>query len=127
MKKTFFAFGLLLLLLMTSCDLYVSVQPWNYSNTVWVCKNPKITYYVPEEEKAEDYAIAEMDGETIKLFFGFRGTQLSAVVTNAEGVDEECFFGSCQYAEKQFTVTVDKKTDKLFNGQYDILVFERIE
>ena len=121
-----------LFLVLCGCDPYVYEHPYNYKDSIWVCEEPNITYYVvgsPEDENSYDYAVTKIDGQDITLDFGFRSTVFSAVIhdENNEEAHMECLAGTCRYSKNQFTVTVDKETDQLFNGQYETLVFKRIE
>ena len=105
--------------------------PWNYANSVWLCSEPNITYYVngsADDSNFNDYAVIEVNGEKIQSRFVFQDMSIYVEkYQENESLEPELLFqGICEYSETQFTVKIEKKSDALFHGEYDILVFNRI-
>lgn len=114
------------LLVLSGCDLYVDRQPYNYENSIWMCDEPKITYFV--DEASDSYAVANIDGQEVTLSFCFRSSMIDIYKRDENGLDssEEYAVGECKYSSKKFTVNIDKKNDTLFAGQYETLIFNRV-
>lgn len=120
---------LISLLTLSGCDLYVNRQPYNYKNSIWMCDTPKITYYVDEasNDTSDSYAVADIDGQEVKLSFCFQSSMIYIYKRDENGLDspEEYAIGKCQYSSKKFTVHIDENYDTLFGGQYETLTFNR--
>ena len=132
-------------LFLCGCDIFIYQQPSHYEGSIWVCKDPAITFYVSDSDDSElptstedsikniqnqcDYAILETKDQTVYLSFNFHGRMLFVAQLDEWGKEKEgeVLYGTCRYSKDQFTVTVDKETDQLFNGQYETLVFKRME
>ena len=119
----------LLFFSLCGCDPYVYAQPYNYENSIWVCDEPEITYYVLDSPDNESYAVVKINGQDIMLDFGFRSTLLFAFIhdESESEANKECFTGTCQYSKEKFVVKVDIESDRLFGGKYETLVFKRMK
>lgn len=108
------------------CDLYVNRQPWNYNDSIWVCDEPNITYYVEgskDDENFNTYAIAYVNGEKMFLEFGFQSSMVHFMKETE--VTEILLIGDCKYGKDSFIVTVSPEYDELFWGKYKQLIFSR--
>lgn len=119
--------------LLSSCDRYVNKYPTHYKNSQWVCENPNITYIVGDfKNNIGDYAEVVIDQKTYYFGFGFSSTTADGIKydlgENGDIIDtgEHYFLGTGKYSENEFTITIDKESDKLFCGEYDKLVFQRV-
>lgn len=114
---------LAIVLLLSGCvDVYSGRRPFDYPNSVWVCEDPYIKIIVDDAKNM--YSIYDCGkGKTvIMLAFDFgRG-----IVAFAESEENDVLFrGNCRFGERSFRVTVIE--DNLWNGEYDVLRFERAE
>ncbi len=113
------------------CDLYVYRQPDNYENSVWVCDEPKITYYVGGslDDNSVPYAVANIDGRETMFSFWFRSSVVYIYERDENGLDsiDKFLIGNCRYTSEKFIVNISEDYDKLFAGQYKTLVFDRVK
>ncbi len=134
MKKRLILFLIFFnILFLVSCDPYVNRHPTNYKNSKWVCTDPNIVYYVGYfENDIYDYAEVNIDGEVHYFGFGFNSTTADGIKYDIDengnliSTGKFYFNGTGKYSKKSFTVIIDKKTDILFHGKYDKLVFKRV-
>ena len=102
--------------------------PYLFPGSTWVCKDPKIEYSVPEGV-GEDLAKTEIDGEAVYFELGIVNSYIEAIRYRGNGYatpDPDILFtGSISYSENKFVIKIDKESDKLFEGKYDVLEFER--
>ncbi len=101
--------------------------PYNYPNTTWVCEEPQIEYNVPAGV-GEAIAVTEINGKEVCFFFGTNNSHVEAVRYSSDNVIKDSdllFTGSISYSKDEFIIKIDKNSDKLFDGKYDVLVFER--
>jgi hypothetical protein len=105
-------------------------DPYNYPNSIWICRNPEIMYYIPEDIFHEEaIATTEIDGNTVS----FTLDTVNFVVEAMNYYDDKraftesdlLFTGYISYSEDEFTIKIDKDTDTLFGGKYSKLVFKR--
>ena len=109
-------------------------DPYKHPGSEWICENPKIVYYIPEDTINEEaIATTRTNGKSIQFTIN---TQ-NAIHTRVEAfkyIDgsvtdnpELLFSGTISYSKDEFTITIDEDSDRLFNGVYDSLVFHRVE
>ena len=129
--KKFFTVSCILLVLITlggcvfATDFYTGKRPYDYGEATWVSESPDAWFIVASEED-EDAACPKgaftTDSETIKFTLSF-GHGKVAEFTDEN--DEAILLGTCEFSPEKLIITVDKKTDTLFDGEYDTITFVR--
>ena len=100
-------------------------RPYEYGDSVWKCSEPNIELiYEGEGKKCVYYS---PDGE-VELDVGFDNAGRLYIVYEGRSnrQDENILFkGDCKFDSDFFVVEVIR--NELFDGDYDELIFERIE
>lgn len=110
----------------------------NYPGSTWVCEEPKIIYKV-SEDLAEKPSVAEtvIGDKTVYFTLGSRNQYIEASeysdsdwemekIRGYSSYSEPLFTGSIWYYKDEFTITINKDRDSLFNGEYSKLFFHRV-
>ena len=104
-------------------------DPYNFPGTTWICEDPDIDYRIPNDlQKGDAVAKTDVNGEVIVFFLGTNNSHVDAVRYSSDNVIKDSdllFTGSISYSKDEFIIKIDKNSDKLFDGKYDVLVFER--
>ena len=132
MKIKVLAIIVSLMVFLCGCDWHSFRHPYQFEDSVWVCSDPEITYYVVgsvDEESSYDYAVTVIDGQNTVLDFEFRSTTIAVYKQREDGTCSSKIFllGDCRYSKNKFTVKIVKEYDELFNGKYEELEFNRIK
>ena len=124
-KALIICFCLFILITFGGCvDFYVGKRPYDYGKATWVCESPDAWFIVNTFEDDEDFIYPKgeisIGNKTIKFTLSFgHGKEASFVDEN----DVVILLGTCKFDSEKLIITVDKKTDTLFNGQYDTITF----
>ncbi len=126
------AMGCILLMLITcggcviATDFYAGKRPYDYGKATWVCELPDAWFVVntPEDDKDYIYPQGEIatDNKNIKFTISFGHGEVASF---ADENDNVILLGTCRFSPEKLIITVDKESDKLFNGQYDTITFVR--
>lgn len=105
-------------------DFYSGKRPYDYGKATWVCESPSVWFIVNSFEDDENFIYPKgevaIGNKTIKFTLSFgHGKEASFVNEN----DEVILLGTCKFSSEKLVITVDKKTDTLFNGRYDTITF----
>ncbi len=143
---------LFIILIMTSCIFFTGCNVyrdlfqnnncddcplWHYESD-WKCTDPNITFSVHKEPTEDNLSywptgVIEYYGEQhyFTLEFDYLRTvyfvpsEKNELKKKHYSVPEEVYFsGVCVYSENQFTVEIDKETDNVFDGKYDVILFK---
>lgn len=141
MKKKFKLYPCIFILAiyLTGCNWNTWKQPCMQPDSVWVCKEPEMTYYVvgtAGEEGFYDYVIAKINGKKVLLTVGFQSTVVGLARCPQKCEDnikktlmQTSIFtmsGVCKYYKDRFIVTVSTDADELFHGKYNNWTFEKV-
>lgn len=107
-------------------DFYSGKRPYDYGEATWVCESPNAWFIVNSVEEDENFIYPKgeitIGNKTIKFTLSFgHGKGASFVDEN----DDVILLGTCKFSPEKLIITVDKKTDTLFNGKYDTITFIR--
>lgn len=112
-------------------DPYLDKRPPDYAPSKWVSEDPNIWF---EVLAYDDYSEQEnslhgeiiLDNKIIEVlpYFNRHGSRMvTFYYGGAEG--GALLQGSCRFSPEKLVITVDKKNDKVFRGQYDTITFVR--
>ena len=130
MKKMFTVSCILLVLItlggcVVATDVYTGKRPYDYGEATWVSESPDAWFIVASQED-EDVIYPKgaftIGSETIRFTLSF-GHGIVAEFTDEN--DDEILLGTCEFSPEKLIITVDKKTDTLFDGGYDTITFVR--
>lgn len=100
-------------------------HPYEYGYSVWKCSDPNIELiYKDKEEKCIYYS----PGGEVELYVEFDFGRGMCILKEQQSVWSEenvLLRGECAFDSEFFIVKITK--NELFDGDYDELVFERIE
>ena len=105
-------------------DFYSGKRPYDYGEATWVCESPDAWFVVNTSEVDENFIYPKgeiaIGDKTIKFTLSF-GYGKVASFTNEN--DDLILLGTCKFSSEKLIITVDKETDKIFNGRYDTITF----
>lgn len=112
-------------------DPYYGKRPFDYGEAKWTCDAPLAWFIV--DPYADDYdsptGVVQVNNQTIQFRLIFvHETNLVFFQTIDAGTAEYNnaeLTGECVFSSTKFTIKVDTKTDSIFNGQYEELVFKK--
>lgn len=112
-----------------NADPWSGDRPTDYPNSRWESTAPAMWFAVPEEENEEGdispAGEATLEGETIGFTMSFdRAISVFFYGDDGQGV---ILSGSCYFGENEMILEVDKDSDTLFHGAYDLITFTRVE
>lgn len=118
-------------LAITGCnyDKYDGKRPFDYGEAKWVCSDPNAWFYVHPD--AEDYHTPTgeltLDDKVIDFKLTFPPeTDLVTITAETNGNSKGFTLttsGKCTFSPNEFTITIDKQGDEIFEGKCDRLVF----
>lgn len=116
---------LLIATLMTACDLYNGMRPYDYPNSVWICETPYIYASIDEDGRITAYIGENESRQYIDLCFDF-DSGVDAIRAGETNVSEHLLFsGDCIFHKTSFTIVL--KTDNIWSKEYPRLKFTRIK
>lgn len=126
MKKLISLFLVCVILCSCNYDPYEGKRPFDYGDAIWVCESPSVCFEVktssPNYHKPEGL-VSVNDKE---VYYTMEFDPVCNTVFLEIDFNHK-LMGECEFSPQKMVVKVDKKTDTLFNGQYDELVFVRQE
>ncbi len=147
MRKQFLGVLLVVALITIGCGAeHPTERPFNYPPAKWVSDVPDISFIVSEEKYAEwvypptdDYILdgeLNVGGKTTGLEVFFNGgnqvyfyDKEKSSQPGIRGIDKYDYVlieGDCTFGPEELIVEVNEKTDKVFDGKYEIITFDRI-
>lgn len=124
--------GCILLVLITcggcviATDFYAGKRPYDYGKATWVCESPDAWFVVNTQEDDKDYIYPQgeiaIGNKIIKFTISFGHGEVASFTDEDDNVILQ---GTCKFSPEKLIITVDKESDKLFNGQYDTITFVR--
>lgn len=122
--------GCILLMLITcggcviATDFYAGKRPYDYGKATWVCESPDAWFVVNTCEDDKDYIYPKgeiaIGNKIIKFTISFGHGEVASFTDENDNVILQ---GTCKFSPEKLIITVDKESDKLFNGQYDTITF----
>lgn len=121
---------MVLILTFSGCvNLYNGRRPADYGPAIWISKNPDIWFEVPiiqdQNDRKESFAgQISFNDQTIQInvAFNYGNTVFFFKSTSDGGM---LLNGRCDFGSEKMIVKIDKKSDNLFGGFYDQIVFIR--
>lgn len=112
---------------------YNGKRPCDYPNTYWVSKNTGAEFYVVKSDKSDNYhckgKLTKSNGETVEfeiLFDNAGGVEFWKDNSNRVLMGSvPSFLTISQFYEDKLVIT-NITEDKLFNNEYDEIVFKRM-
>ena len=126
MKKLVSLFLVCIVLCSCNYDPYNGKRPIDYGDAIWVCESPPVCFEVktdsPNYDKPQGLVSVDDKEMSCEVWFDpVFNTVFLRVDFNHK------LEGDAEFSPQKMVVKVDKKSDTLFNGQYDELVFVRQE
>lgn len=109
-------------------DLHKGERPTDYAPAKWSSENPNIWFEVPvpEDENASSQIALNgeivLDDRTIQITVRFDPGR-TIFVYNAAPEGGILFDGTCKFSSEKLIVKINKKSDTIFDGQYDKITF----
>ena len=110
------------------CNQLNGKEPYNFPNSLWICKDPYITLKVDAGNRLKAYLGDPSEGQAFSLCFGYaRDVDAFDLETTMISDETALFRGSYRSYEDHLTIYI--RIDNLWDGEYNdrVLYFERIE
>jgi len=137
MKKRLFIVMIFLTVLVfcTGC-IPSGERPYYFPNTKWSSMSPDIWFDIEDGKRDDTYGYIYTGeiaiGDRIeKIIVNFHHYTENVSFDEASSYDDDgdeiitFFKGKCKFHPEKLVVKIDKKTDTIFNGQYDTITFIR--
>jgi len=111
-------------------DPHQGERPTDYAPSKWASFTPNIWFEVLASDDDNSKLQASLNGEIVlddeilKIKLSFDGGK-SVFIYNAGSEGGLLLKGTCKFNSEKLIVTIDKKSDVIFNGQYDTITFTR--
>ena len=122
----FVAIILLFLMLLTGCDPYASIAPYNTASK-WICEDPEIvlSYWRDENGVLQEKSWIIWDGEEIDIIAGFHSGSIMVTLNKPSVPTQVLFQGKWKYKGDKLIFTIEE--DNFFGGAYKTLIFSKGE
>ena len=111
-------------------DVYSGKRPQDYGTAKWISDNPHILFVIEDAENNEgelwDGEVAMVD-KLEKIVVSFEPIGTNGISIYSPNLSETLLEGSCKFYSDKVIVSVNKETDQLFDGEFDIITFYRVE
>ena len=108
------------------CNKLNGKEPYNYPNSLWVCDEPRITLKVDSINHLKAWLGDEGSSQEFILAFGYGGN-IDAYRADAQTLSSDSILFQGYYSSYEDHLVIFVENDTLWNNQYSVLYFEKIE